>query len=257
MGIMVRTIKEGRLICVILITFGSYYFISQGKNNNDTIEPVTECSASKNSANKQYVSSLCNCAKIIPVVNEDALNQTNRFQWCSIESDLRGDHQNVVAYTLYGNANNASTFRRYYSLMRNLSLTVETLYPGWVIRFYHSFSEDEREAYGSLCDIYCKFPHVDLCSVKGLWERIGNSTWPIDSALLKGLNRKIYRFLVMLDPRVDVFISRDVDSLIFKREADAVQQWLQSNYTFHLMRDHAAHRSIILAGSSKKRCLIR
>ena len=59
---------------------------------------------------------------------------------------------------------------------------------------------------------------------------------------------RMYRYLVMLDPLVDTFISRDVDSIIWRREVDAVNQWLESNYTFHLMRDHATHGSIMLAG---------
>jgi len=154
---------------------------------------------------KELASSLCNCAKIIPA---DVAAQS-RFSWCSVESDLRGPHQRVVAYSLYGDANNGSTFRRYYSLMNNLSMTVEKQYPGWTLRIYHAFTQQDGEAYGALCNIYCRFPHVDLCNVRELWERIGNTTVPIDPALLRGLNHKIYRFLVMLDPLVDVFMNRD------------------------------------------------
>lgn len=70
-----------------------------------------------------------------------------------------------------------------------------------------------------------------ICVVSRHWQigRIGNSTTPIDPALIRGLNPRMYRYLVMLDPNVDMFISRDVDSLIFPREVDAVKQWLPSN----------------------------
>lgn len=44
-------------------------------------------------------------------------------------------------------------------------------------------------------------------------------------------------------------LSRDADSSIMKREVDAVQEWLISNYTFHAMRDAHHHcRFYILGG---------
>ena len=230
-----RIVKTRWMLVIILICL---YLTTWGRDGCQVKQPERQF------VNKELVSSLCNCTKIIPA---DAAAQS-QFRWCSVESDLRGPHQRVVTYSLYGDANNASTFRRYYSLMSNLSMTVEKLYPGWTLRIYHAFTQQDREAYAALCNIYCRFPHVDLCNVRELWQRIGNATVPIDPALLSGLNRKIYRFLVMLDPHVDVFISRDVDSLIFRREVAAVDQWLQSNYTFHVMRDHTNHQSTILAG---------
>jgi len=246
---MLRFIQDSRFILTAVIITSTCYFISLGRDGGTLFEPVHQCQLQQTDDN-QYISPLCNCAKMIPATNKEALNRSDQFHWCSVESDLRGDHQRVVSYTLFGDAQNTSTFRRYYSQMRNISLTVEKLYPGWTIRFYHTFTEQDREAYKSLCDIYCRFPHVDLCSVREMWERIGNSTTPIDPALLKGMDRRMHRYLVMMDPQADVFISRDIDSLIFRREADAVSQWIQSNYTFHLMRDHPLHGGIFLAGAT-------
>ena len=40
---------------------------------------------------------------------------------------------------------------------------------------------------------------------------------------------------------VDILISRDSDSLIIQREEDAVREWIASERTFHIMRDHPAH----------------
>ena len=162
---------------------------------------------------------------------------------------MRGHHQRIVTYALFGNARNASVFRRYYSNLRNISLTAEKQYPGYIIRIYHNVvNEPDSEGYRQLCNVYCRYPNVDLCSVPELADRIGNSSTPIDPVLIRRLNPRMYRYLVMLDPNVDLFISRDVDSLIYQREVDAVRQWLPTNYTFHLMRDHKGHGSIILAG---------
>ena len=250
-----RTLKQGPFICVLLVLCSFYYFMVIHKDDSNVIiEPVVQCRVEKKPAEKNFISSQCKCAKIIPVASESLLNDTGRFQWCGMESGLRGEHQRVVTYALFGDAQNATFYKRYYGLMKNISLTIEKEYPGWVMRFYHSFTENERDGFQALCDIYCRFPHVDLCSVKDLWERIGeNNTLPIDPKILKGLNRRMYRYLVMMDPNVDVFVSRDIDSLIFKREVDAVNEWLQSNYTFHLMRDNTYHGSLILAGNSNIR----
>eukprot|EP00096_Caligus_rogercresseyi_P007261 TRINITY_DN25073_c0_g1_i1.p1 TRINITY_DN25073_c0_g1~~TRINITY_DN25073_c0_g1_i1.p1 ORF type:complete len:169 (-),score=39.25 TRINITY_DN25073_c0_g1_i1:175-681(-) len=57
-----------------------------------------------------------------------------------------------------------------------------------------------------------------------------------------------WRFLPILDPMVDSFVSRDLDSRINAREAAAVAEWLQGDKAFHFMRDHPAH-SIEVLGS--------
>ena len=43
-------------------------------------------------------------------------------------------------------------------------------------------------------------------------------------------------------------LSRDVDSNISEREVAAVKQWLNSDASFHVMRDHPQHGVFILAG---------
>lgn len=43
-------------------------------------------------------------------------------------------------------------------------------------------------------------------------------------------------------------MSRDTDSYILSREEDAVQDWLDSDGIFHIMRDHPYHCVHILAG---------
>jgi hypothetical protein len=54
--------------------------------------------------------------------------------------------------------------------------------------------------------------------------------------------------LPVLDGLVDTFMSRDADSVILPRERDAVVQWLASNQSFHMMRDHPAHCIFMLGG---------
>jgi hypothetical protein len=61
-----------------------------------------------------------------------------------------------------------------------------------------------------------------------------------------GWNSLFWRFLAADSD--DVVISRDTDSRLTLREYYAVQEWLESNKSFHIMRDHPYHRTEILGG---------
>ncbi|RXG72143.1 hypothetical protein Avbf_07911 [Armadillidium vulgare] len=50
----------------------------------------------------------------------------------------------------------------------------------------------------------------------------------------------MWRFAAMGDSNIDVLLFRDTDSMVIKREYDAVQEWLKSNKTFTLW-DHPYH----------------
>jgi hypothetical protein len=63
-----------------------------------------------------------------------------------------------------------------------------------------------------------------------------------------------WRFLPLLDPLVDRFMSRDTDSELILREIDAVRQWLNaSDATFHAMRDHPWHCTTEILGGTRTR----
>jgi hypothetical protein len=57
-----------------------------------------------------------------------------------------------------------------------------------------------------------------------------------------------WRFEDASDLDVGVMISRDTDSRPSKREAKAVEAWLNSDKKFHIMRDHPYHATEILGG---------
>ena len=78
---------------------------------------------------------------------------------------------------------------------------------------------------------------MDLCNVT---EVVRNGT--------PSLFAMTWRFLPLLDDMVDMFMSRDADSLILQREVDAVQEWLSSDKAFHIMRDHGLHCIAMLGG---------
>lgn len=59
---------------------------------------------------------------------------------------------------------------------------------------------------------------------------------------------KMWRFEPICDDNVEITLSRDVDTQILKREVLAVNEWINSNSTFHIMRDHPGHSFLIMAG---------
>lgn len=56
-----------------------------------------------------------------------------------------------------------------------------------------------------------------------------------------------WRFLIA-DEGVECFLIRDTDSRIGEREVAAVNEWLDSDKSFHIMRDHPHHTRAILGG---------
>jgi hypothetical protein len=58
---------------------------------------------------------------------------------------------------------------------------------------------------------------------------------------LDELGPMMWRFESIDDPDVEVNISRDTDTRILLREKLAVDEWLNSGKTFHIMRDHPHH----------------
>jgi hypothetical protein len=58
----------------------------------------------------------------------------------------------------------------------------------------------------------------------------------------------MWRFLVIDDSSVKRFLLRDADALLSEREYAAVQEWVESPYYFHVIRDYFTHTELILAG---------
>ena len=58
----------------------------------------------------------------------------------------------------------------------------------------------------------------------------------------------MWRFEAIDDPDVEVMMSRDTDTRFIQREILAVNEWLNSDKVFHIMRDHPHHNFCILGG---------
>jgi protein O-GlcNAc transferase len=109
--------------------------------------------------------------------------------------------------------------------LRNIQ-EARRVYPDWKCRFYVDNS-------------------VSLSDAK-TWHDEGAEVYKIDS---KGAYHGMFwRFFPAGDPTVDVMISRDADSRVNEREAAAVEEWLNSPFGFHIIRDHSHHVQHIQGG---------
>ena len=123
-------------------------------------------------------------------------------------------------------------------------------YPkGYTLRVYHDKNwEENPEQMRHLCKVYCDHRDVvDLCPVRKLTLRIPAAAAYSERPLLPKFGM-LWRFSPIADPLVAEFHSRDLDSRPTEREWAAVEEWLRSNRTFHVMRDHYSHKVAMLGG---------
>lgn len=102
-------------------------------------------------------------------------------------------------------------------LLKNIELAKE-FYPDWEVYVYY--------------DDTVPSDFINSLSVK-LFDCTGN-----------GVNKLFWRFFA----DIDVFMVRDADSRIGKREQQAVNDWITSGRRLHIMRDHPHHKFKIMGG---------
>ncbi|XP_043215369.1 uncharacterized protein LOC122378412 [Amphibalanus amphitrite] len=180
-----------------------------------------------------YCSQACPCACRPWRRPEDGEPPEPTVSNCGPTADRRGARQNVLAYSFYG-----TDVKSYLSGVKRNAMRSLEFYPGWTMRVFHDGKANFTEWNKTACEVTCEFPNVDFCDVRQL-PGIGDISGHVGS---------IWRFAVIADESVERFVMRDLDSILTQRERDAVTEWLESNKTFHVMRDHPWHGTEILAG---------
>lgn len=128
--------------------------------------------------------------------------------------------KNIVAYSLWGDLP-----MYWIGALRNIE-QVKKYLPGWICRFY-----------------------IDKNSDQNLIETIkGDNVEVILVDSKDSFHGMFWRFWASEEEEVDVFLSRDCDSRITEREVTALNEWLESDKDFHIMRDHPYHQVPILGG---------
>lgn len=130
-------------------------------------------------------------------------------------------YKNVISFSLFGNG------KKYTQGAIANVFAVRFIYPDWICRFY-----------------------VDDSVPKDIIRTLTSEG--ADVRIVQGLPSKKYgtfwRFLVADDKTVDRFLIRDCDSIVNVRERLAVEQWIDSQRHFHVMRDFYTHTDLVQAG---------
>jgi len=180
----------------------------------------------------------CGCRRHLKGVKANPPNITYKQTTCSYDAYRRGPHQKIVGFSFYGNINSDYSKKKGYfdGIVGNLEL-MPKFYPGWTMRLYYDLDKKDP-ILKDLCDLACRDSNIDICDTKHL-----PGTPFVDATKVFAMN---WRFFPTLDPQVDLYVSRDLDSRLNDREQAAVQEWLQSTKAFHFMRDHPSHGTPIL-----------
>lgn len=127
----------------------------------------------------------------------------------------------IISFSLWGNEPKYTI-----GAIKNADLAKE-IYPGWVCRFYLGKS-------------------VPIKIIEELTNRENTEIYIMNE--LGNWTGMFWRFYPASEFDVDVMISRDTDSRLNMREKMAVDEWLESDKSFHIMRDHPYHATEILGG---------
>lgn len=108
------------------------------------------------------------------------------------------------------------------------ALQIQKVFPGWIMQVIYTQTANKK-----IMEEISKFPWVEM-EMYNLPNHSKNS---------------MLRFLPGMNPQNDVVIFRDADSRLLKRDFIAVMDWLNNtNKKVHLIRDHPANKSLIMAG---------
>ena len=136
-------------------------------------------------------------------------------------TDLTG-LKKIISFSLYGDLD-----RYCVGMIENIDI-ITVRYPDWGIHVYYHNIPDH------ILLILKSKRNTTLieCQSNGYkWEGMFWRFYPIEST------------------DIDIFLSRDADSRISDREMDLINEWIESDKTFHIIRDHPGHRIEILGGT--------
>lgn len=129
----------------------------------------------------------------------------------------------VISFSLWGNKQDYT-----FGAIKNAELA-KTFYPEYECWFYIHEETVPKEIINAL-------------------EKLSNTKIILKKGDLNTCKPMMWRFEPIDCEEVEIMLSRDTDTRIYMREIIAVDEWLKSNKTFHIMRDHPHHKFTILGG---------
>jgi len=131
----------------------------------------------------------------------------------------------IISFSLYG-----SDKRYTYNAIINCKIA-ELLFPDWKCRFYI----DDTVPFEIIQTLY------SLDNVQVSYQ---------GSIKKHRLKHPMYwRMLAVVESSDDIILVRDCDSWLSQRDVIMVNEWLNTNKDFHIIRDHCHHRSPIMGGT--------
>jgi len=114
--------------------------------------------------------------------------------------------------------------------IRNVEMCIE-MFPDWICRFHVDTVPDKT------IEKLSEFDNVEIVYMeKTPWKEYGRRAGGSQPE-----NSMFWKFYPYFDKDVEVILGRDPDGRPSKREAIAVQEFLDSDKQFHIMRDHPGH----------------
>lgn len=117
---------------------------------------------------------------------------------------------NIISFSLWGD-----NPKYVCGAIKNIKLR-EKIYPEWEMHFYHNDTVP-KDALDTLSANGAVLINMDSK------DDVCNAMW---------------RFLPASNENINYFISRDCDSRVNERELSAVNEWIESGKSFHIIRDH-------------------
>ncbi|XP_064094674.1 uncharacterized protein LOC135206989 [Macrobrachium nipponense] len=168
------------------------------------------------------------CKSLHPYLRQTETKKT-KGTTCGQRAAADGDEQRVISLSLYGENPG------YWNGLPEILSQARLLYPEWKVWLY----TNPRSRMKVLCPLLQKHDHLRICDVTNLPQPLSN---------ISKVNPMFWRIAPLGDPKVGSLLVRDSDSKLTEREQKAVQEWLESGKTFHVMRDHPQHTTPILGG---------
>ena len=163
--------------------------------------------------------------------NPDLFNFNNKmYGWHKVLKANQKRFINVISFCIWGNDKKYTV-----GLIENIKLA-SLFYPDWECWVYiHKLTVNDN-----YINILQSFKNVKLF-IK-------------NDPVVRPTRFMLWRLEPILNRSVKRFISRDIDTRISPREVLAVLDWVKSDKTLHIMRDHPQHYPKILGGMYGVKC---
>ena len=150
------------LIIIFLQQFNTY-LVNSIKDSNDNENDISDKINQNNGEKPVEISNKnpnldydCQCKQL------EMLRRNNSV--CSEYTNARDSNQKIISYSYYEGQDDEAKY------LESNAETISHLYPGYIMRIYHNFTENQK-----LCELFCQNEHIDLCNVRKLGNLIEES----------------------------------------------------------------------------------